>query len=56
MDERSSLMWFSPLWRGPNGLMVSFLAITSVLTIRGIGLTVIMLPTAISLHHGEVPC
>jgi hypothetical protein len=55
-DKRPSLMQFCPLRRSPNGPMASFLVITAVLTVRGVGLTVIMLSTAISLCHGEVPC
>jgi hypothetical protein len=49
-------MWSCPLWRGPNGLMVRFLAITVVLIIWGVRLMVIMLSTAILLRRGEVPC
>jgi hypothetical protein len=49
-------MQFYPLWRGPNSLMMNRWAITVVLTIQVIELMVIMLPTAISLFHGEVSC
>jgi hypothetical protein len=56
MGEKPSLMQLCPLRRGPNGLMARFLVITVVLTIRVIGLMVIMPPMVIFLHHGEVPC
>jgi hypothetical protein len=49
-------MQLCPLRHGPNGPMMSFLVIIVVLTIRGIGLILIMLSKAISLYHGEVPC
>jgi hypothetical protein len=56
MDGRPSSMWFFPLWHCPNGLMVIFQAITVVLNVWSVGLTVIMFSTAILLRHGEVPC
>jgi hypothetical protein len=56
MGEKPSLTQFCLLQCGPNGLMVSFLTINSFLPVRGIGLMVILFPTAIFLCHGEVPC
>jgi hypothetical protein len=55
MGEKHSSMQFYLLRHGPNGMMASFLVITIVLTVRGVCLMVIMLPTIISLDHGEVP-
>jgi len=54
--KRHSSMQFCLLRHGPNGLMEGFLVITAVLTIRCIGLMVIILSMDMSLHHGEVPC
>jgi hypothetical protein len=47
-------MKLCPLRHGPNGLMVIFLVITIVLTVRGIALTIIMISMDILLHCGEV--
>jgi hypothetical protein len=56
MGMNPSLTLFCPLWHGPNGLVVRFLSINVFLSIRGASLMVIMSPTVIFLHHGEVPC
>jgi hypothetical protein len=49
-------MQLCPLQCGPNGQMAILLVITVILTVRGVGLMVIIISTVISLHHGEVPC
>jgi hypothetical protein len=56
MGDKPSGIQFCLLRRGPNGLMVRFLTMNVVLTIRGASLMVILCPMNILLLHGEVPC
>jgi hypothetical protein len=56
MGMKPLLTLLCPLWRSPNGRMVSCLSINFFLPIQSIGLTVIMSLMAILLRHGEVPC
>jgi hypothetical protein len=56
MGEKPSLTQLCPLWHGPNGPVEKFLIINSFLPIQFVGLTIILSPMAILLHHGEVPC